>query len=233
MGVACIPPRHCSPLAVWADVRTVCRAPASIREIAQCFCDFSPKRWCNVRTFSDISGTRSRARKQVADLLADWTAFGSRAISVVKERAERKTTLSIYHGALRVFARIFSGNLAGTSKTQTSFLFSCKSRCTGWQLVNRATCAGSKYIPLFLSTPSRMRADSSLPRPPARFSYARPRRGPWVNLIDVQGFEWNTVELTIADLPTELDGGSTLQIADLHLRTRADPACRLIGLSSG
>jgi predicted MPP superfamily phosphohydrolase len=57
-------------------------------------------------------------------------------------------------------------------------------------------------------------------RAPARFTYRRPRRGAWLQLFDIAGFEWNYVELHIDGLPTELVGTRLLQIGDLHLRPR-------------
>ena len=52
------------------------------------------------------------------------------------------------------------------------------------------------------------------------FRYHRPRRGPWLQLLSARGWEWNRVEVTIADLPAELHGLRMVQISDLHLRRR-------------
>src|SRR4051812_46369620 len=53
---------------------------------------------------------------------------------------------------------------------------------------------------------------------PATFRYHRPQRGPWFQFFSLRGFEWNRVELAIADLPAELAGVRILHISDLHLR---------------
>lgn len=52
------------------------------------------------------------------------------------------------------------------------------------------------------------------------FRYHRPRHGPWLQLGSVAGWEWNRVEVTIADLPPDLNGLRMVQISDLHLRSR-------------
>lgn len=44
-------------------------------------------------------------------------------------------------------------------------------------------------------------------------------RGPWFQFRDVVGFEWNTYELMIHNLPPALTGFRILQIADVHCRT--------------
>src|SRR5687768_2734150 len=58
--------------------------------------------------------------------------------------------------------------------------------------------------------------------PPARsrIKYTRPRRGPWLQLMDLTGYEWNFVELSLPHLPPQLEGVRMLHISDLHLRTR-------------
>lgn len=73
------------------------------------------------------------------------------------------------------------------------------------------------------STPAAASATSASAGPPARraqIRYHRPRRGPWLHLFDFAGFEWNTVELAIPDLPAALDGVRMVHLTDLHLRTR-------------
>jgi len=40
--------------------------------------------------------------------------------------------------------------------------------------------------------------------------------GPWFQYHDAVGFEWNTFELPIADLPDELDGFRIIHLSDLH-----------------
>jgi uncharacterized protein len=42
--------------------------------------------------------------------------------------------------------------------------------------------------------------------------------GPWFQLSDPVGFEWNAYELAIADLPAELEGFRILHLSDLHCR---------------
>jgi uncharacterized protein len=54
----------------------------------------------------------------------------------------------------------------------------------------------------------------------AKFRYSRPRRGPWLQLASVEGFETNTLELSISDAPPALDGLRILHLGDLHLRRR-------------
>jgi predicted MPP superfamily phosphohydrolase len=49
--------------------------------------------------------------------------------------------------------------------------------------------------------------------------YFRPRRGPWLQLWGLQGFEWNRLDLSIAGLPAALEGTRLLHITDLHLRS--------------
>jgi uncharacterized protein len=46
----------------------------------------------------------------------------------------------------------------------------------------------------------------------------RSARGPWFQFRDVSGFEWNTYELMIHNLPAALTGFRILQIADVHCR---------------
>jgi predicted MPP superfamily phosphohydrolase len=53
-----------------------------------------------------------------------------------------------------------------------------------------------------------------------RITYTRPRRGPWLNLIDFAGYEWNLVDLALPQLPAALEGVRMVHITDLHLRTR-------------
>jgi hypothetical protein len=47
---------------------------------------------------------------------------------------------------------------------------------------------------------------------------AAPRRGPWLQVGSVQGFEWNCHELAIEDLPLALVGLRIVHISDAHLR---------------
>src|SRR5690349_1546522 len=44
------------------------------------------------------------------------------------------------------------------------------------------------------------------------------RRGPWLQLFEQKGFEWNFIELPIANLPPGLTGFRVLHLTDLHLR---------------
>jgi uncharacterized protein len=44
-------------------------------------------------------------------------------------------------------------------------------------------------------------------------------RGPWLQYFDAVGFEWNTFELAIHELPAALHGFRILQLADVHVRT--------------
>jgi predicted MPP superfamily phosphohydrolase len=46
------------------------------------------------------------------------------------------------------------------------------------------------------------------------------RRGPWLQLGSVQGFEWNRLDLPIANLPPILEGLRIVHITDLHLTPR-------------
>jgi predicted MPP superfamily phosphohydrolase len=57
-------------------------------------------------------------------------------------------------------------------------------------------------------------------RPAASIRYTRPRRGPWLQLMDFEGYEWNVVELSIPALPPQLENVRILHVTDLHLRTR-------------
>ena len=54
----------------------------------------------------------------------------------------------------------------------------------------------------------------------ARFTLERPRRGPWLQLLDTAGFEWNRLTVAIDDLPPALHGLRLLHLSDLHLRPR-------------
>src|SRR3954454_7688963 len=54
----------------------------------------------------------------------------------------------------------------------------------------------------------------------ARFRYIRPRRGPWLQVVWLAGFEWNCVELEIAGLPDALVGLRIWHLTDTHLRRR-------------
>ena len=54
----------------------------------------------------------------------------------------------------------------------------------------------------------------------ARFVIERPRRGPWLQLFDSAGFEWNRLTVTIDDLPPALHGLRLLHLSDLHLRPK-------------
>jgi len=42
--------------------------------------------------------------------------------------------------------------------------------------------------------------------------------GPWIQLFDSVGFEWNRYQLTIPHLPRELEGFRFLHLADVHCR---------------
>lgn len=57
-----------------------------------------------------------------------------------------------------------------------------------------------------------------------RIRYIRPRRGPSLQFASLKGFEWNTVELRLADLPAALEGLRLWHLTDLHLRRRWPPA---------
>ena len=62
--------------------------------------------------------------------------------------------------------------------------------------------------------------DASTHRAAARFTLHRPRRGPWLQLFDTAGFEWNRLTVSIDDLPPALAGLRLLHLSDLHLRPR-------------
>jgi uncharacterized protein len=53
-----------------------------------------------------------------------------------------------------------------------------------------------------------------------RIRFIRPRRGPWLQIISLKGFEWNTVELSLPDLPAELEGLRLWHLTDIHFRWR-------------
>lgn len=61
---------------------------------------------------------------------------------------------------------------------------------------------------------------SSSGRQAGRFTLQRPRRGPWLQLFDIPGVEWNVLELTVPGLDPQLDGVRMLHVGDLHLRAR-------------
>ena len=48
----------------------------------------------------------------------------------------------------------------------------------------------------------------------------RPRRGPWLQFWSIEGFEFNQLELELANLPEALEGVRLLYLTDLHLRSR-------------
>jgi predicted MPP superfamily phosphohydrolase len=48
----------------------------------------------------------------------------------------------------------------------------------------------------------------------------RPRRGPWLQWWSIEGWEFNRVELRLANLPSALAGLRLLHISDLHLRSK-------------
>jgi len=50
--------------------------------------------------------------------------------------------------------------------------------------------------------------------------YDRPRRGPWLQIDSLAGFEWNRVELGLSDLPEALAGIRIVHLTDLHLRQK-------------
>ena len=52
------------------------------------------------------------------------------------------------------------------------------------------------------------------------FRYSRPKKGPWLQLNSLEGYEWNSLELAISDLPAGLEGFRIVQIGDLHFKTR-------------
>ena len=64
------------------------------------------------------------------------------------------------------------------------------------------------------------------PRPVEQWVTVRPglrkkigpdvRRGPWFQYDDAVGFEWNTYEVQLANLPAELNGFRIVQLSDLH-----------------
>jgi len=53
-----------------------------------------------------------------------------------------------------------------------------------------------------------------------RFVFERPRRGPWLQLLDPRGLEWNRLTVAIDDLPPALGGLRLLHLSDLHLRPK-------------
>ena len=66
---------------------------------------------------------------------------------------------------------------------------------------------------------------SARPSAAPRYQLQRPRRGPWLQLFDTAGFEWNRLTVTIDDLPAALEGLRILHLSDLHLRPRWPRAC--------
>jgi predicted MPP superfamily phosphohydrolase len=56
-----------------------------------------------------------------------------------------------------------------------------------------------------------------------RVRYIRPRRGPRLQVRSLRGFEWNTLELRIDDMPPALEGLRLWHLTDLHLRRRWRP----------
>jgi uncharacterized protein len=61
---------------------------------------------------------------------------------------------------------------------------------------------------------------SATQRKVASFRYSRPRKGPWLQLLEITDWEWNSLELVIPDLPAALEGVRIVHIGDLHLRPR-------------
>lgn len=55
--------------------------------------------------------------------------------------------------------------------------------------------------------------------------YRRERAGPWIQLGNGQGFEWNHVRLPIGGLSPALRNLRILHLSDLHLRKRWPAAC--------
>ena len=51
-----------------------------------------------------------------------------------------------------------------------------------------------------------------------KFVLHRPRRGPWLQLGTLAGYETNRLDFSLADLPPALDGVRILHLTDLHLR---------------
>jgi predicted MPP superfamily phosphohydrolase len=47
-----------------------------------------------------------------------------------------------------------------------------------------------------------------------------PRRGPWLQVGSVQGFEWNQHSLEVENLPPTLEGLRIVHLSDAHLRPR-------------
>jgi predicted MPP superfamily phosphohydrolase len=56
--------------------------------------------------------------------------------------------------------------------------------------------------------------------PSPRIRSIRTRKGPWIQAFDLKGWEWNTVELAVPDLPPALEGVRMIHLSDLHLRER-------------
>ena len=75
---------------------------------------------------------------------------------------------------------------------------------------------------IFATPPGAPASEDAGPAPRRRacVKYTRPRRGPWLQLLDFAGYEWNHVELSLPDLPPALVGTRILHLTDLHLRTR-------------
>lgn len=55
---------------------------------------------------------------------------------------------------------------------------------------------------------------------PAWPSIARPQRGPWLQLLSPQGFEFNRIELPVPGWPASMDGLRVLHLSDTHLTGR-------------
>jgi predicted MPP superfamily phosphohydrolase len=72
--------------------------------------------------------------------------------------------------------------------------------------------------PLTLERPATR--DRAIACAAPRFVFDRPRRGPWLQLVDTNGFEWNRLTVAIDNLPPALNGLRVLHLSDLHLRPR-------------
>lgn len=80
-----------------------------------------------------------------------------------------------------------------------------------WNKVSQNTAVSPTQTP---NVPSAGQAQWALPQ----MRYDRPRRGPWLQLRHPAGFEWNTAELEIHDLPPALENLRIVHVTDFHTR---------------
>ncbi len=71
-----------------------------------------------------------------------------------------------------------------------------------------------------LNTTAALMAKSPSSTKPAELRTLQPRPGPWFQALDAAGFEWNTFQLPLANLPPAHSGLRIIHLSDFHCRKK-------------